>query len=211
MATKERKKVIIGFSGYAGAGKDTFAKGLFKTLNHDYRVRGVKHRAFADAVRAQAGILNVYFPEYEKRYNEIIACVPGGYDNAKVLYPAIRAHLVDIGHGARTSLHEDIWVDKVLPPLWFVPHRSENTDFEVLIISDVRYLNEKDRIHEWGGIVVLIERDGVGPANETERKSIAELKPDLIVKNDGSIETAHKTALKIFLKHAGTVFEDMEK
>lgn len=69
-------------------------------------------------------------------------------------------------------------------------------DGRKIVVSDVRYKNESRRIRkEYGGVVWMVVRPGVGPANETEKKSIPEVKYDLIIYNDGSLEDLRRKVM----------------
>lgn len=158
-----KKAVIIGFSGYATSGKDTATHVL---MNSNIIPLTKGKFAFADALRDMAGMLNVYFPEIGKRYNDLIQ--EYGYDTAKVKFSQVREHLVAIGHGTRTCLGPRIWIDAV-------EHKIQNSNVQMAIISDVRYLNEVNFILNNNGIVIYLERPDVGPANDTEEQSIKEI------------------------------------
>jgi hypothetical protein len=110
--------------------------------------------------------LNVYFPEIEMRYNDVVTQY--GYETAKMQFPCVRAHLVALGHGARTAIKSSIWIDAV-------ENAIQRSPAQMAIISDVRYQNEVNFILNNNGIVIYLDRPEVQPANETEAVSIKEI------------------------------------
>lgn len=102
----------------------------------------------------------------------------------------IRPLLVEWGRTARRVV-PDFWIKR----LW----RRLPADGDV-VISDVRYLNEARAVLEAGGIVVYVERSGIGPANIEEESSIRELRYALqpqIVENNGSPEDLGRAVLRV--------------
>lgn len=150
--------VIIGVAGYAGAGKDTAAQHLVER-------HGFVRRAFADKLREVADLMGDRYmlplASHDQAYNAYLReC--GGYEQAKRSDPAVRNYLVRIGHGLRRILGDSLWLDQVLGG-GGLPQR--------LVISDVRYENEAQAVIDRNGYVVWVDREGVGPANETEREN----------------------------------------
>lgn len=66
----------------------------------------------------------------------------------------------------RRSEDKNYWVKEVLSTL------SAGRSY---VITDVRYVNEVEAIQNAGGIVFMIKRQTVGPANEEERQSFDEI------------------------------------
>ena len=186
---------LVGFTGYGGSGKDTAADYLVET-------RGFVKKAFGDGVRAQAQSLNTFLPDIDKRYNEIVSEV--GYERAKE-FKCVRNHLVNIGHEAREVVFwKSIWIDRLerrlIPEDW-----NESIPLDVAV-PDCRYVNETDRLKAKatnGAVIVRIKRKGCKAKHETERRSIREIVPDFVVRNDGTKEElfeALETCLKEFFE-----------
>lgn len=73
-------------------------------------------------------------------------------------------------------------------PLYWVNKMQDNfTPNEDHVITDVRYLNEAQWIKDHGGEIWYIDRPGVGPANDEETKSFAEIFRECAV-NDNIID-----------------------
>jgi hypothetical protein len=53
-------------------------------------------------------------------------------------------------------------------------------------VDDCRFENEADAIRSRGGVVVLIKRPGVGPANDHISEALP-IEPDIVIHNDGSL------------------------
>lgn len=183
--------MLIGLTGYAGAGKDTAADYLVK--NH-----GFERVAFADKLKALVYEQNPDVAGQPLR----VAVDSEGWDAAKRSYPAVRELLQRTGQAHREVFGEDFWIDQVLPK---TKPRFPAVVFGELggrpggtVVTDVRYANEAARIRALGGIVVRIERPGVGPANDhvTEQP----LEADTVVRNiEGHVDTLY-TALEYIIR-----------
>lgn len=162
---------VIGVAGQAQHGKDTLADHLQKLLNgpwfkeHADREYGVdilpmQHKHWERGAFAK-GVKKVYsdnfgvdtgFIERWKVKDEI----PPGFDMN------VRKSLQFIGDGFR-QIKSSIWIDLAL--------RGD----EPRIISDVRYINEFKRIHEEGGLNILVGRPD--KLNDDPNPSEAQIKP----------------------------------
>lgn len=173
---------LIGLSGYARAGKDSIGEQL--VLHHGY-----SRRAFADKLRDLAYEIN---PEIVTQrgvltYRTIIDTY--GYEAAKNQFEGIRPMLVAIGAGARKVLGGGVWLDATLPNLHGVALRGWQRNNMPTAVTDVRYLNEAQRIVQLGGEVWYVDRPGVNAANEEEQRTIAEVLKHVSVRvfcNDGA-------------------------
>lgn len=169
--------MLIGLSGYARAGKDSVGEFLVK--EHGY----VRY-AFADALRGVVYALNpLVYVEYKQdlRVQDIVDDL--GWDQAKVEVAEIRRLLQAMGTEAgRRILGEDVWVDAVFK------QAKERGDTNV-VITDVRFPNEAQRVKAEGGFVVRINRPGVAPVNDHPSEiGLDEWGFDFTVPNNGSLE-----------------------
>lgn len=171
--------LLLGISGFAGAGKDEARNVLCSEV-------GFVGDAFAARLRDMALHLNPYFPEVGDTYANLV--VQLGYDTAKRQYPCVREYLIKLGNGGRIIIQPDIWLDAVLPPATSAAYAAFTADPQPLVISDVRYANEAGRIKEMGGIVIRITRPGCVAVHETEARSLAETPYDHEIVNDGTLE-----------------------
>lgn len=171
---------LIGLSGYARSGKDEFAKVLVEEF-------GWTRVAFADKLREVLYQLNPIVDVDAARMRKTLYYVQDvidsfgwdGYKNTPY-GPEIRRLLQRLGTEAgRQTLGENIWVDAAL------------TGFEEdakIVVTDCRFPNEAQAIKERGGVVVRIERDGIGPANDhPSETSLDNWGFDYAVSNDGTL------------------------
>jgi hypothetical protein len=164
---------IIGLIGYAQSGKDTTANILIKEY-------GYSRLAFADKVK-----------DLLYAVNPMVACSPSGYlkdlvdlvgwDEAKQ-EPQVRRLLQDLGLGGRDVFGKNVWVNEL--------ERSIiQTNNHNLVITDVRFKNEADKIKQLGGRLWRIKRVDTSAANSHVSEVELDGYPvDQIIKNDGSLE-----------------------
>ena len=184
---------IVGIGHVSRTGKDTAAEALCRDL-------GFVRRGFADQLKELAFVADPLVTSATRTVNTNIghgrlAWVVksmGGWEAAKDTYPEVRVFLQNLGDGGRRVFGNDFWVDRLLESLGDEPK---------VVIPDVRYRSEADKIQALGGVVVRINRpgrDAKGHISETEltnwtgwdeefenRRGIAELQADVVgwVKN----------------------------
>lgn len=81
------------------------------------------------------------------------------------------------------------------PNFWVETAMKEAVQHECVVITDCRFCNEVEAVKTNGGVVVRVERPGVGPANE--HLSENELGPDdcdLRILNSGTLEDLEQAA-----------------
>lgn len=161
---------LIGLSGYARSGKDT----LGRILCDEY---GYARYAFADKVRDLAAAASTDVRNLAETY---------GWEAAKT-EPLVRLFLQDIGLGCREVFGPDVWVNALFDqPL---PER--------VVITDVRFPNEADRVRAQGGQVWRIIRPGTAPVNDHPSETALDLYPfDRIITNDGTVEDLRLKVLR---------------
>lgn len=157
---------IVLVTGYARAGKDSFASGIKSGSNHAIRI------SFADSLKDAAdyclsalnvndGVSATFHDEQFKTRN--------------------RHMLVSIGQVAR-SLNVDVFADKLANHVNAIQmdraEREDNSPFTI-VVPDWRYMNElrviKTRLPSWRVLKVYIQTAGVTASNEEEGKSIGEI------------------------------------
>ena len=134
--------MILGISGYGSSGKDEFFRAAERFKGYAF-----KRSAFADPLkRITSELLDV---PIEYFYDRILKGHPltiFGYE-----FTPDQA-CIKVGTEVGRNLHPDIWVRKAMKNL------PPDT-----IFTDCRFPNEARAIVEHGGIVVRVERPGVGP------------------------------------------------
>jgi hypothetical protein len=141
--------LIIGLSGYSRAGKDTAAQALVD--------QGWRRAGYADKLRDFLYALDPLIPGHygagTLRLRKLIDSA--GWEYVKVTYPEVRALLQRAGTDAgRRVLGANVWVDALF---------REHEDAPALVVSDVRFPNEAQAVADRGGIVLRVDRPGVGP------------------------------------------------
>jgi len=177
------QKIIIGIAGVAQSGKDTLA-------NFFVEKDGFERIGFADAMRNVLYATNpIVSLSYEDRFREIVrvqSVVDAiGWELAKNEYPEIRQLLQQLGtEGGRNCLSEDIWIRTLF----------ERAKKDRLVIPDVRFENEAKAIHDKGGAIIRVARNGYSPVND-HISEVAFLGEDILLENNGTPEQLYEKAL----------------
>lgn len=174
---------IIGLTGYARVGKDTVGKILVD--HHGFRRVGFADK-LKDLAEALDPTLTVATPEegddgtvLRASVSELLSCF-GSWEGIKDEFPEARKFLQTLGVAARDHLGSDVWVNAALADL---------KPDEDVVVTDCRFPNEAQAIHNLGGVVLRVHRPGIKPANGhvSETPLPAEL-VDATVNNDGSLD-----------------------
>lgn len=176
--------LIIGLSGYARSGKNEAANVLVG--------RGWRQGAFADKLREFLYALNPLTPGHYGAGNLRLRTLVDrtGWEYAKTTYPEVRALLQRAGTEAgRRVLGTDVWVDAFF---------RDHADAPALVVTDVRFPNEAQAIRERGGIMIRVNRPGVGPAKDKYGRAhesevrLDDFDFDHTLINDGSVVDLHE-------------------
>tara|TARA_B100002019_G_scaffold86192_1_gene74687 strand:- start:6268 stop:6915 length:648 start_codon:yes stop_codon:yes gene_type:complete len=144
---------LIGVSGFARSGKDTFFE-RSKLLLEKHGKKAVRV-AFADALKSECD-------ELLSKYTNLSAFTEE--DSEKEI---VRPLLVTYGTQIRRKLNENCWIEKVQPQVI----EYLKSDYYVFV-TDVRFKNEAKWINMNGGILVNISREGIKPANHEEHRQL---------------------------------------
>lgn len=174
--------MIVGISGYARSGKNEAATALVGL--------GFKQVAFADTLREFLLALNpmVGLRLGAIRVSDVIAEYGwDGYKSSpygKEMRELMQRLGTDCG---REMIHDRVWIDAAF-----------NKGGRDMVIPDVRFPNEARAIHEHNGIVLRIERPGVGPANShPSETALDDWKFDAVIKNNSTIGELHRRVLHL--------------
>ena len=174
---------IIALSGFARSGKDEAAKVLVEEF-------GFTQVAFADKLREVLYALNPMVGVEGEPYEGGLDYIGvqdvidkygwGGYKETEH-GREIRRLLQRLGTEAgRQTLWDSIWIDAALTGL---PEDAR------VVVSDMRFRNEKQAIESRGGKTLRINRIGVGPANDHPSETeLANENFDFVINNGGSLE-----------------------
>lgn len=172
---------IIGLGFTAQVGKDTAAEYLEKKYPGK-----VKRVSFADKLKTVC--MDMFGLSYEqcygtKKQKETV-------DSRYGLTP--REIMQGVGDKMR-QIVPSIWMDTVFYST--IPQELAK-GYDCLVVSDVRYPNEADKIHEVGGTVVKIIRDAggvdVGTSHPSETSMLNYTNYDFLIDNNGSFEDFFK-------------------
>jgi hypothetical protein len=165
---------LIGLVGYAGAGKDAAAAGLV--------AKGWERVAFADPLREMALAIDPMIPCHASASSHLSGYVAAvGWHNAKQ-HPEVRRLLQAIGTEAvRNVIGQDTWVN--------LARKKICDSTRSIVVTDVRFENEAAMIRRFGGVLVRIVREGVGPINgHASDVASSTIDCHLQVTNNGTIE-----------------------
>lgn len=181
---------VLGLTGYAQVGKDTAAAFLVG--------RGWTRLSFADILRQSLYNLNPIIDHWcsgpedgeciAENWRVQLLVDEYGWDVAKVTYPEIRELLQRFGTEVGRALYGDnFWVDRVV---------SQIKPGGKYVISDVRFPNEAQAVHNAGGTVWRVRRDGTGAVNShVSDTGIDSLVVDGIIPNTGTMEHFREVVL----------------
>jgi hypothetical protein len=147
----EGKRKLIGLCGFAKSGKDTAALVLLD--------KGWKRIAFADALKADVHSMvtraaltaGAKVPDFTD---------PEVKERIRPLYVAYGAYM--------RTIKPTYWIDRLFADMSLL-------DEGPVVVTDVRYLNEVNRVQKEGGVIIQISRPGCVPANSEEERSFAEI------------------------------------
>lgn len=153
---------LVLVAGYARAGKDTLCTGLL-----EWATRPAEHINFADALKEASNHYMDYLGLEGNFFNE----------DFKVAH---RDFLVNAGTFAR-RLDQDVFARHFANWCPVMKHADQPSP-ETVVCSDWRYINElrvcQDILWEkgWKVRTIYVATAGVGPANDEELESIAEIR-----------------------------------
>lgn len=200
--------MLIGITGQKRRGKDTIANYLVE--NHKFNRHG-----FADKVKsyayAQNPIIVSSLAGETLRLQEIVD--ETGWERAKEI-PEVRGLLQRTGTEAGRSIFwKNFWVDVLFRELE-EKYLTYETGYPLhkelqsrVVISDVRFDNEAERIKEYGGHIIHVtsSRDGLPqPDNHASEQPINPKYVDKFIDNSSTIEDLFpliESALEEFSNH----------
>lgn len=167
---------VVGIHGLAGSGKDTVAE-----LIRNYYTDKVALYAFADPLKEACAVAfgvpvsHFYDETMKERIDEFWG----------ITY---RDMLQRFGTEAmRNTFRQDFWL---LRAENYIKH-IEDADYDLLIITDVRFENEAKWVEDIGGIYIDVIREDLKHGekhNHISEQGIKNIEPAWTVANDGSLE-----------------------
>lgn len=185
----------IGISGFAGAGKTEAAKYL---QDHHGYTRVHIADPLRDMLRAMLRHYGTISDDMIERYLE--------GDLKETVIPEVGKS----GRQLQISLGTEWGRENVDPDHWATLWHYRTGPLSKPMNDSVRFPNEEQAIHGGGGVTLLIDRPGTGPAafkwgwlgrllarfgiywgvHDSER--VDRLKPDIVIFNNGSISDLHR-------------------
>jgi len=209
--------MIIGISGKARSGKDTFSNMLTEELN---KVSYPPYIMMAFAHELKTRCQTAFDLSYEQLWGDDKEVADKRYiKTRKDPRPEIQQHKevgtipgspVDVYWTAREimqnygafyrTVDNEFWIKNLF-------RVAEDKEYNNVIITDVRYRNEAEYIqHKKGGYVVRVDRENKDDVHNMQHPSEVELDNyggfDFVVNNEGTLEDLSKTAKDVcqFLK-----------
>ena len=167
--------MIIGLSGEKESGKDTVAAYLVK--NYEF-----ERKAFADPLkRSVANLFEIPFKDVDTLKNDKRAKVTLSTYPGYTVEMSFRGFLQRYGTEAhRDTFDENFWANLTLPSGGYYPGRN-------IVITDVRFANEAERVKSVGGTLVRIYRSMVLRGDPHPSEQFA-FEVDHIIYNNGTLD-----------------------
>jgi hypothetical protein len=102
----------------------------------------------------------------------------------------------------RDGLHKNVWVNALMAdykPGPFYPDvpAEDHAKLPNWIITDTRFPNEAQAIKDKGGMVIKVDRPGVGPVNgHPSEDALKDYNFDYVIHNNGSINDLDKKVIE---------------
>lgn len=180
------RQPLVGVCGRKRSGKDTFASILVESY-------GFKRLGFADRVKQLLAAVNPIVGGSESSLIRL-SSFTDDWEDAKEI-PEVRRMLQQLGTEARSLLGDSIWVD---PVIWEVQSRLAN--HEQIVISDVRFPNEAERIRDLGGFIVRMHRDPIGSdlvSRHVSETAMDDFVADKDINNVGGLDSLRLAAAEV--------------
>ena len=159
------KRPIIGFAGRQTAGKSLAAITL--------KSSGFKRMAFADPIKEALMAMGLTHEQLYGAEKELPSDILGGQTP--------RHAMRSLGDWGRQTYGHDFYVRIMRSKIMQMPIDQR------IAIEDVRYRNEADLIHSFGGSVVLIRREGADTSPVTHSSEELDVLFDVAVSNYGTV------------------------
>lgn len=178
--------MLIGLTGLAGSGKSVVAN----VLTNDFGFERVK---FADPLK---NMLRTLMRDMGYCEDDVERHVEGDLKETEIpeISVTMRHLMVTLGtEWGRDAVRPDLWTR-----LW-AARASMSTN---VVADDVRFPNEVDLIRSAGGTIWRLERPGLAAGDHVSEQ--LEVRPDLTLVNDRSLEGLEATIRGLVRRSCGT-------
>jgi hypothetical protein len=160
--------MIIGLNGYAKSGKDEVAKAI-TSLHPMWEIKKFAGK-LKDIASILTGVPAESFEDQSFKMKHLM-----GWDMT------VRDFLQKLGtEGVREAVHPDAWVNALFTDYY---HHAK------WVITDVRFPNEAQAIKDRGGVVIRVNRPGVGPVNNhPSETALDDWDFDHVIDNSGTLQ-----------------------
>ena len=165
--------MIVGLNGFKGSGKDTVADILCEKY-------GFQKKGFATKLKQSVGELFQISQNEIENWKNDPSCMVVISDIARSKTMSFRTFLQRYGtESHRAVFGDNFWVDNAFADL----DLTQN-----LVFPDCRFINEINKIKEYSGVIVQIERPSVESDGHASEIRPPEHLIDIFLKNDGTLE-----------------------
>ena len=179
---------IIGIIGPKESGKTSVAKEIGNLMPESQRIRfawPIKAMTFSLLSISGIGVETAWQYVDGKRKEETLPD-PFGESTARELMQTLGTEW------GREHVGQKIWLEIAM-------QRAQEID-GLVVVDDVRFTNEANRIRSEGGIILRVQREGYEWNGEhASEASLSGYEPDYILDNNGALENLH-IPVSTFLK-----------
>lgn len=211
-----RPLTVIGLTGLAGAGKDTVAELLRAHC-------GARTLAFADALRAEIAdafcLETIFLTRRETKEIPLPAlalsnCTERAFVDRMLVLHAQSGTAINPdaprsprqimqwwGTEYRRSQDQGYWVSRAGQTISWLS-KSEQAD--LVVLTDVRFVNEANLVRRWGGLIWQINRPGLQRAHGAHASEVTgeHYAPDAVIHNDGDLHHLKQAVLSAWGERA---------
>lgn len=174
---------IIAFTGRKGHGKDSAAIPILEIRRPESLLKVWTQVNFADLVK------EVCMRVFDLTAEEVYDPLAKGVKLTKYPLQTPRSIMQRVG----TDLFRNEWLD-----VWVEAWEREAEKHSHVVVTDLRFLNEYNRVKRHWGTVVRIHRLGMNDSDEHRSETeMDSFDADNTITNDGSLEALERKVLEI--------------
>ena len=174
----------IGFTGFAQSGKGTSANIVVKNYGYELRSIGSTLRNIALEINPLIRMSNGEISDYKTLLNTLT------YEGAKKEHPEFRRFLINLARGCKRHIYDSVLAEPAFKreePLHYInePVEPDNSPLRV-VVDDIRFASDSEELYKANGILIMITKPGVKPADPSEQMML-NLHCDYEIQNDGTV------------------------